>query len=101
MRIKLSDNWFIEDEVSGYVVYREVEKVVKDKEEKTKVEKTKVDMVFPVSLERCVEYIVRKNVISKLEEVSLKEYVDTMRKEFDQIMSEVKSFMRNEKGKTK
>ena len=93
MRIKLSDNWFIEDEVSGYVVYREVEKIVKDKEEKIKV-----DMVFPVSLERCVEYIVRKNVISKLEEVSLKEYVDTMRKEFDQIMSEVKSFMRNEKG---
>ena len=92
MRIKLSDNWFIEDEVSGYVVYREVEKVVKDKEEKTKV-----DMVFPVNLERCVEYIVRKNVISKSEEISLKEYVDDMRKEFNQIMGEVKLFMRDER----
>jgi len=92
MRIKLSGNWFIEDEVSGYVVYREVEKIVKDKEEKTKV-----DMVFPVSLERCVEYIVRKNVISKSEEITLKDYVDDMRKEFNQIMGEVKLFMRDER----
>ena len=96
MRIKLSDNWFIEDEVSGYVVYREVEKVVKGKEEKVKV-----DMVFPVGLERCIEYIVRNNVISNLEEVSLKEYVDAMRKEFNQVMNEVKMFMKGESEWTK
>ena len=54
-------------------------------------------MVFPVSLERCIEYIVRKNAISKLEEVSLKEYIDAMRKEFDQVMSEVKMFMKGER----
>ena len=90
MRIKLKNNWYIEDEVSGYVVYKEVG-VNKDGTPKIEYQK------YPSTLERCVEIIVRHNVIDdNHEEITLLDYVQKLQAEFQEVFAEAREYINKE-----
>jgi len=90
MKIKLKDGWFIEDEISGYVVYK-VNGVNKDGT-------PKIDyMKYPSTLERCVEIIVRHNVIDDNNtEITLLDYMRKLKEEFEAVFVEVRKYINKE-----
>jgi hypothetical protein len=82
MRIKLSDGWFIEDDVYGYTIYQEA---LNDKGLLVRN-----NLSYPTTLERCIDVIMRTNINQRIEDtISLKEYVQAMKLEFTTFMNEV------------
>lgn len=89
MRIKLSDGWFIEDEVHGYAVYQET---INKKGDVAIINNT-----YPISLERCVDFMVRTNMNTNITtDISFVEYIKTMRAEFTKFMDEINKYIKGE-----
>jgi len=90
MKIKIKGNWFIEDEVSGYCVYK-IGGTNKDGTPRIDYQK------YPSTLERCVEIIVRHNVIDdNHEEITLLDYVQKLQAEFQEVFAEVREYINKE-----
>lgn len=95
MKIKLSNGWYIEDEVHGYAVYKDTGRV--DKQGAKIYDYLK----YPTTLERCVEIIVRHNVIDDNDsEITLLDYIKKMKEEFNAVFSEVNQHINEHKGET-
>lgn len=83
MKIKLDENWFIEDSGKGYTLRKWTGRIQADKNGK---DYPVYDFEnYPPTLESCLRHYVRNKVADEHEVLELKEYVLVFKKTYDKV----------------